>query len=121
MAWFPPWRSGLCVTVLVVGVTVGGCGGKPISKASQISDQAACTTIDGYFYYPTVPATGVTVSLTTAKRVESLLRSSHAAELRAQAAPLQRAIDNDDAAKLVTIFNTLSQNICSTLGVTPPT
>jgi hypothetical protein len=122
MAWFPPSRWKFGVIAVVVCLTVAGCGGSAtIIKASKLSDQAVCTTIDGYFYYPTVPTGGVTVSLTTAKRVESLLRNANAAELRAQAAPLQRAIDSDDATKLVTIFEMLSQNICSTLGIPPPT
>lgn len=112
----------LALPWLAVGaLVVAACGGSPTSESHRLSDQAVCSTIDGDFFYPTIPATGKTVSLASAQRVESLLRRADAAVLRAQAVPLQQAITGRDAAKMVTVFNNLSNTICPALGIPPPT
>jgi len=121
-------------TAAVLSIVATACGSPTTSIGSgptttrggsttvhETADQEACGTINGYFFYPTVPATGETVPVASAVRVEALLKKAGSPEMRAEAAPLQAAIDTNDGAQMVVIFDKLTRTICATLGVPPPT
>lgn len=112
--------------MLLTAAIAAGCGrvhpshGRSV-RATEPTDQAVCTTINGYFFYPTIPATGETVLPGNAVQVATLLRSAHAQALRGEAGPLEAAMSANDEQGVVAIFQKLQSGICSTLGVPPPT
>jgi len=86
-----------------------------------MTDDRICATIDGVFYFPTVPASGYSVSRRSAIMVEGLLEHAPLDSLRNEATPLQRAIDSDSKAAMVQVFLHLENSVCPLLGVPPVT
>ena len=88
---------------------------------SSTTDVSICNQIVGLFYYPTVPASGYSVSLQSASEVEALLKNASFSGLRNEAVPLQQAIDSNNESDMVRIFGYLEYSVCPLVGVTPVT
>jgi hypothetical protein len=113
------------VPLLALALILGACGTTATAhgptKAARASDAAVCGAIDNrYFYYPTIPQGGPHVSPQAARMVESLLRRGSGAWL-AEAGTLQKAIETENEAVMISVFARLQQSVCPTIGWTPPT
>jgi hypothetical protein len=98
---------------------LGGCTSSTTPKTT-VSDRSVCETVQSDFFYPTIPATGETVPVSSAVRVEALLSQAHDARLRSVAPGLEQAIKTDDKAAMVTIFSNLSETVCPEVAGVPP-
>ncbi len=110
-----------CVSVMaaVAACAVGGCTSSTTPKPT-VTDTSPCETVQSLFFYPTIPATGETVSAASAATVEALLTQAHDARLRSLAPGLEQAIRADDEAAMVRIFSELSETVCPEVAGVPP-
>jgi hypothetical protein len=114
--------SALAMMVLAVSLaacTSPGSSTSPGLRSSTKADLAVCTTLDGDFYYPTVPASGEHVTLVAARDILRLLNRAHDSKLRTAASGLRRAIEHHDQASLLNVFTKL-QGVCTGLEGIPP-
>ena len=83
--------------------------------------QSVCAEIDQRFYFPTVPSEGYTVSRATAAVIEQLLQHAPSADLRAEASPLEKAIEANNEAAMVSVIMHVEDTTCAATGIPPPT
>jgi hypothetical protein len=94
---------------LAVPMLLSGC-----STGTHSTNQSTCELINNEFYYPTIPPGGEHVTVSEARRLLPVLRSSEA-PLRNAASQLARGISTKDAALLLQTYNQL-QGECDRLG-----
>ncbi len=107
------------VVAALAGCILAGCGSSTTSH-SVVSDRSTCETIQSLFFYPVIPATGETVPMSSAVRVEALLEQAQSPVLRDEAPGLERAIRSNDKAAMVRIFGNLSTTVCPEVAGVPP-
>jgi len=73
------------------------------------------------FYFPTVPSSGYTVSRATAVGITDLLAQAQSGALRAEAAPLQRALTANDMAAEIHVILRVQNSTCAPSGMPPAT
>jgi len=127
----------LGLAIVVAGMCLSACGstgtsssdtsttappsGSDVATPGLAGEQSVCAAIDGEFYYPTVPAGGYTLSRATVDDIETRLRQARATGLRADAIPLQRAIEADNEAAMVREILHVQNTTCADSGTPPAT
>ena len=95
--------------------------GGDVPTSSPNGVQSVCAEIDQRFYFPTVPSEGYTVSRATAAVIEQLLQHAPSADLRAEASPLEKAIEANNEAAMVSVIMHVEDTTCAATGIPPPT
>ena len=127
----------LGLAIVIAGSCISACGSigasssdtsttaKPPGGDEATSDptgeQSVCAEIDQKFYFPTVPAGGYTVSRSTAADIEQLLQHAQSTDLRAEASPLERAIEADNETAMVSVILHVQNTTCAASGTPPAT
>jgi len=120
-------RIRVVLSLLTVTLGLTACGTAKASSGgsgrstAHLTSRAVCARIDGMFYFPTVPSSGYTVSRATAVGITDLLAQAQSGALRAEAAPLQRALTANDMAAEIHVILRVQNSTCAPSGMPPAT